>query len=55
VCFDLAASAFYYRWDWPEADWEFQRPLALDPHLVEARFEYAWFLAAMGRFPDAFI
>lgn len=49
----LAASAFYYRWDWEEADREFQRTLALDPGLVEARFEYAWFLAVMGRFPAA--
>jgi len=49
----LAASAFLYRWDWEEADREFQEALALDPNLVEARFEYAWFLASMGRFPAA--
>ncbi len=53
VRYAMAASAFYYRWDWEEADREFQRALALDPNLVEARFEYAWFLAAMGRFPAA--
>jgi len=53
VRYALAASAFYYRWDWEEADREFQRALALDPNLVEARFEYAWFLASMGRFPAA--
>jgi TolB-like protein/DNA-binding winged helix-turn-helix (wHTH) protein/predicted Zn-dependent protease len=53
VRYALAASAFYYRWDWEEADREFQRALALDPNLVEARFEYAWFLSAMGRFPAA--
>jgi TolB-like protein len=49
----LATSAFFYRWDWEEADREFQRALALDPGLVEARFEYAWFLSLMGRFPAA--
>lgn len=49
----LAASAFYYRWDWGEADREFQKALALDPTLVEARFEYAWFLSTQGRNPEA--
>jgi len=53
VRYALAASAFYYRWDWQEADREFQRALALDPNLVEARFEYAWFLSAMGRYSEA--
>jgi TolB-like protein/DNA-binding winged helix-turn-helix (wHTH) protein/Flp pilus assembly protein TadD len=53
VRYALAASAFYYRWNWPEADREFQRALALDPNLVEARFEYAWFLSTQGRFPEA--
>jgi TolB-like protein/DNA-binding winged helix-turn-helix (wHTH) protein len=53
VRYAMAASAFYYRWDWEEADREFQRALALDPSLVEARFEYAWFLSDMGRFPAA--
>ncbi len=53
VRYALAASAFYYRWDWEEADREFQRALAFDPNLVEARFEYAWFLSAMGRHSEA--
>jgi TolB-like protein/DNA-binding winged helix-turn-helix (wHTH) protein/cytochrome c-type biogenesis protein CcmH/NrfG len=53
VRYALAASAFYYRWDWEEADREFQRALALDPNLVEARFEYGWFLVSMGRFSAA--
>jgi len=53
VRYALAASAFYYRWDWEEADREFQSALALDPNLVEARFEYAWFLSAMGRHSEA--
>ena len=53
VRYALAASAFYYRWDWEEADREFQRALTLDPNLVEARFEFAWFLSAMGRYSEA--
>ena len=53
VHYTLAASAFYYRWDWEEAEREFQRALALDPNLVEARFEYAWFLSDMGRHGEA--
>jgi len=53
VRYTLAASALYYRWDWEEADREFQRALALDPNLVEARFEYAWFLSCIGRLPEA--
>ena len=53
VRYALAASAFYYRWDWEEADREFQRALTLDPNMVEARFEYAWFLSAMGRHSEA--
>jgi TolB-like protein/DNA-binding winged helix-turn-helix (wHTH) protein len=55
VRYALAASAFYYRWDWEEADREFQTALAFDPNLVEARFEYAWFLSAMGRHSEALI
>ena len=51
--YTMAAAAFYYRWDWEEADREFRQALALDPSLVEARFEYAWFLASMGRLPEA--
>ncbi|MGZ7057322.1 MAG: winged helix-turn-helix domain-containing protein, partial [Candidatus Angelobacter sp.] len=42
--YTMAAAAYYYRWDWDEADREFRRALSLDPSLVEARFEYAWFL-----------
>lgn len=53
VHYTLAASAYYYRWDWEEADREFRHALALDPSLVEARFEYAWFLSSMGRLPEA--
>ena len=53
VHYTQAAAAFYYRWNWDEADQEFRQALALDPSLVEARFEYAWFLSTMGRLPEA--
>jgi len=53
VHYTLAASAYYYRWNWEEADREFRQALTLDPSLVEARFEYAWFLSSMGRIPEA--
>ncbi|MBZ5685672.1 MAG: winged helix-turn-helix domain-containing protein [Acidobacteriia bacterium] len=53
VHYTQAAAAFYYRWNWDEADREFRRALELDPSLVEARFEYAWFLSTMGRLPEA--
>jgi TolB-like protein/DNA-binding winged helix-turn-helix (wHTH) protein/Tfp pilus assembly protein PilF len=52
VRYTLAVSAFYYRWDWGEAEREFKRALALNPNLAEARYEYAWFLSAMGRFAE---
>jgi len=51
--YTLAAAAFYYRWDWDEADREFRTTLALEPSLVEARFEYAWFLSSMARYSEA--
>jgi TolB-like protein/DNA-binding winged helix-turn-helix (wHTH) protein/tetratricopeptide (TPR) repeat protein len=53
VRYALAASAFYYRWDWEAADREFQKAIALDPSLAEARFEYAWFLCSQRRFSEA--
>lgn len=52
VRYTLAVSAFYYRWDWGEAEREFKRALALNPNLAEARYEYAWFLTSMGRFDE---
>jgi TolB-like protein/Tfp pilus assembly protein PilF len=53
VHYTLAAKAYFYSWDWDEADREFRQTLTLDPSLVEARFEHAWFLASMGRLPEA--
>ncbi len=45
----LAVSAWYFYWNWAQAEAEFQRALALNPNLEEARIEYGWFLASMGR------
>ena len=52
VRYTLAVSAFFYRWDWGEAEREFKRALALNPNLVEARYEYGWYLTSMGRFAE---
>ena len=52
VRYTLAVRAFFYRWDWGEAEREFQRALALNPNFVEARYEYGWYLTSMGRFAE---
>ena len=49
VHYVLAVSAWYFYWNWAQAEAEFKRALALNPNLEEARFEYAWFLTSMGR------
>jgi tetratricopeptide (TPR) repeat protein len=48
----LAVSAWYFYWNWAQAEAEFKRALALNPNLEEARFEYGWFLTGMGRFAE---
>jgi|DewCreStandDraft_4_1066084.scaffolds.fasta_scaffold32545_2 TolB-like protein/DNA-binding winged helix-turn-helix (wHTH) protein/Tfp pilus assembly protein PilF len=48
-----AAAAYYFYWNWAEAEKEFRLALQKNPNLEEARFEYAWFLAAMGRHAEA--
>jgi TolB-like protein/DNA-binding winged helix-turn-helix (wHTH) protein/Tfp pilus assembly protein PilF len=49
----LAVSAWYFYWNWTQAEAEFKRALALNPNFEEARFEYAWFLTTMGRHEEA--
>lgn len=44
---------FYYDWDWPGAEREFKRAIALDPNSAAAHTGYGWFLAYMGRLEDA--
>lgn len=48
-----AVAAYYFFWNWDEAEREFRLALQKNPNLEEARFEYAWFLSAMGRHAEA--
>lgn len=50
----LAASLFWYDWDWAGAEREFQRALALNPNYAQANQWYGQFQKAMGRknWPD---
>jgi len=45
----MAMSLFCYDWDWPGAEKEFQRALALNPNYAQAHQWYGHFLRAMGR------
>jgi TolB-like protein/DNA-binding winged helix-turn-helix (wHTH) protein/Tfp pilus assembly protein PilF len=49
----LAYIYFYDDWDWPAADQEFKRAIALAPGLAPSHRWYAIYLAAMGRFAEA--
>jgi TolB-like protein/Tfp pilus assembly protein PilF/tRNA A-37 threonylcarbamoyl transferase component Bud32 len=48
-----AVIAFWYDWNWKEAESEFEKALAHNPGYANAHFGYAWYLAAMGRFDEA--
>jgi len=50
-----AVAAWYFYWNWEQAEREFRRALELNPNLEEARYEYAWFLATMGRHGEAVV
>jgi TolB-like protein/DNA-binding winged helix-turn-helix (wHTH) protein len=50
-----AVAAWYFYWNWEQAEQEFRRALELNPNLEEARYEYAWFLATMGRHGEAVV
>ncbi len=49
----LAFVDFYWFWDVPGAEREFQRALALDPNSVVAHHWYATYLLHLGRFQDS--
>jgi tetratricopeptide (TPR) repeat protein len=49
----LAFADFYWAWDVPAAEREFQRAIALDPNSVVAHHWYATFLMVLGRSGDA--
>lgn len=44
---------FPYDWDWPGAEREFKRAIALDPNSAAGHADYGLFLAYMGRLEDA--
>jgi DNA-binding winged helix-turn-helix (wHTH) protein/TolB-like protein/Tfp pilus assembly protein PilF len=48
-----AVAAWYFFWNWAEAEVAFKKALELNPNHEEARFEYAWFLSTMGRHEEA--
>jgi serine/threonine-protein kinase len=43
----------FFDWDWPRAEHEFQRALALNPGYATGRRWYAQFLSGMGRHEEA--
>ncbi|MBI4479402.1 MAG: winged helix-turn-helix domain-containing protein [Acidobacteria bacterium] len=50
----LAHGRFLYEWDWAGAEQEFLLGLRLNPNHVQSHYWYAFFLAAMKRFDEAF-
>jgi serine/threonine protein kinase/tetratricopeptide (TPR) repeat protein len=50
----LAYIHAYYEWDWTAAEESFRRAIALRPSYADAHFSYSRFLAAAGRFEEAF-
>ena len=50
---ELGLVEFYYDWDWPRSEQEFQRAIELNPNYATAHQWYGYYLAAMGRFPEA--
>jgi serine/threonine-protein kinase len=51
----LAFAKELYEWDWPTAEREFKRALALNPNYATAYQWYAEYLAAMNRFNEALV
>jgi tetratricopeptide (TPR) repeat protein len=49
----LAMIKFWYDWDWPGAEEQFQRALELNPGYATAHHWYAIYLSAMGRHDEA--
>jgi DNA-binding winged helix-turn-helix (wHTH) protein/TolB-like protein/Tfp pilus assembly protein PilF len=49
----LGMVSFYYEWNWPQAEHEFQRAIALNPNYPLAHTWYALELAAIGRCSEA--
>lgn len=49
----VAGVLSYFEWDWPAAEEEYKRALALDPNYSAAHHRLGVQLAAMGRFDEA--
>lgn len=49
----MAFAAFYYDWNWPEAERLFRKALALNPNNQVAHEFYSSYLHAMGRLDEA--
>ena len=49
----LAYAIHTYEWDWPAAEAEYRRAIALNPNYATAHQWYAEFLTANGRFAEA--
>ena len=49
----LAIALTAYDWDWPDADREFKRAIALNPDYPTAHAHYGWYLSLMARTDDA--
>jgi eukaryotic-like serine/threonine-protein kinase len=50
-----AFAATYYDWDWPEAEKEFKRALALNPNNATVRMLYGVYLDCVGRFEEGLL
>lgn len=51
----LGAVNLYYEWDWPAAQWEFTRAIALEPDNAGSHRLYGIALMWMGRFDEGLI
>src|ERR1700691_4630687 len=51
----LAIESQWYEWNWAVAESEFKRAIELNPNDAEAHGFYSWFLAPMGRGPEALV
>jgi serine/threonine-protein kinase len=49
----LSGKRFYLDWDWLGGEETIKRAIELNPGLAEAHYEYAYYLAAMGRLEAA--
>jgi TolB-like protein/Tfp pilus assembly protein PilF len=50
---ELGLLAFYYDWNWKQAEQEFQRAIAINPSYATAHQWYSQYLRAMGRLPES--